>query len=752
VTPRAIFSGKYKILGEVGRGGMGIVFKAEDTKLKRTVALKFLPPELTSDRQALERFVQEAQAAAALDHPNICTVYEINEADGQTFIAMAFIEGKSLRERILEGPLEIAEAVHIAAQVAEGLRAAHEKGIIHRDIKPANIMLTGRGLVKIMDFGLVKMEWGADVTKTPSLIGTVAYMSPEQARSEKVDVRTDIWALGCVLFEMLSGRRPFKGLNDQAFLYSILHDTPQPIADLRPDVPAGLEKILQMCLQKDPRNRFQDAAGLILSLKEIDLGERAASSTLTPPPHPMPSIAVLPFADMSPQKDQDYFCEGIADELINALTRLKELRVVARTSAFALKGMNLDVREIGRMLNVKAILDGSLRKSGNRLRITAQLIDVENGYHVWSEKYDRDMDDIFVIQDEISLAIVDGLKVKLLAGEKTALGKRHTDDPEAYNLYLKGVHFLSKVNVEGFQKATEFFRAAADKDPDFALAYSGMANVFAFSSNLNFAPPHEMWPKTKAALQKALELDPDLADAHALAANCALWYDLDWDKAETSFRQTLALNPGNAMAHGQYAFFCQNRKRFDEMLREIKIAQNLDPLMPLFNFWSLAAHVVARRPDAAIEEFRKAVKLDSKLGMAYLHAGLAYSQKKLYDQAIAAFQKAAELGVSPEWTDGNLVLVYTAKGERDKADKCFERLITPDKTSLVSFIQLGWLWGSRGDLDRAFECFDKGFAERDPLAPFFHVYTDLLSEIFTLGPIRKDPRYLALLRKWKLDF
>jgi TolB-like protein/Tfp pilus assembly protein PilF/predicted Ser/Thr protein kinase len=746
------FSRKYKIIGEVGRGGMGIVLKAEDIKLKRIVALKFLPPELTSDPQARERFVQEAQAAAALDHPNICTIFEINEAKGQTFIAMAYIEGRSLREEIVQGPLEIEQAVNIATQVAEGLRAAHEKGIIHRDIKPANIMLTGTGLAKIMDFGLAKLEWGADMTRTPVLMGTLAYMSPEQARGEKVDVRADIWALGCVLFEMLSGRRPFKGPSDQTVLHSILHDPPPPIAGLRPNVPAGLERILQRCLQKDPRNRFQDAAGLILSLKAIDFGQVSASLSASPPKYQAPSIAVLPFVDMSPEKDQAYFCEGIADELINALARLKELRVVARTSAFALKGMNLDVREIGRMLDVKAVLEGSLRKAGNRLRITAQLINAEDGYHIWSEKFDREMNDIFAIQDEISLAIVDSLKVKLLAGDKTALRKRHTDDPEAYNLYLKGLHFFSKMSAEGFQKAMEFFRAAADKDPGFALAYTGMANIFVSLSTLNFAPPREMWPKAKAALQKALELDPHLAEAHALVAMCAFWYDLDWDSAEASFQRTLALNPGNAMTHFQYAGFCLNRKRFDEMLREIKIAQKLDPLMPLFNFFSVHLHVMARQPDAAIEEFRKAVELDPKSGMAYFHVGLAYSQKRLFDEAIAAWQKAEELGVYAGWTDVNLAMAYFARGEREKSRQIFERIIAPDKKSLVSSLNLGWLWASWGDLGRAFECFNKAYEARDPLIPFFHVYTDLNAEIFGLDPIRKDPRYRDLLKKLNLDF
>jgi len=434
----------YNILEKIGEGGMGVVYKAEDTKLKRMVALKFLPLELTRDQEAKERFIREAQAAAALDHQNICTIYEVDEYEGQTFIAMAHIEGQSLKEKIAGGPIKIDEAMNIATQVAEGLRVAHERGIIHRDIKPANIMLTEKGQAKIMDFGLAKLELGADLTKTATIMGTVAYMSPEQARGEKVDHRTDIWSLGCVIFEMLSGRPPFKSGYDQAVLYSILHEDPQPIASLRSDIPHGIEKILHKCFQKDPRDRYKDAGSLIEELKTIDLRELAVFPSVSPKKDQPSSVAVLPFVDMSPQKDQEYFCDGIAEELINALTHIKDLRVVARTSAFALKSKNLDVREIGKILNVNTVLEGSIRKAGNRLRITAQLINVEDGFHIWSEKFDREMEDIFAIQDEISLAIVDSLKVKLLAGEKTALQKRHTDDPEAYNLYLKGLYFFPR--------------------------------------------------------------------------------------------------------------------------------------------------------------------------------------------------------------------------------------------------------------------------------------------------------------------
>jgi serine/threonine protein kinase len=348
----ALFAGKYRIGGELGRGGMGVVLKAEDTKLKRFVALKFLPFELAQTPEAKARFIREAQAAAALDHPNICTVYEVDEQDGRAYIAMAYVEGTSLKTKITQGPLKVDEALDIALQVAEGLEEAHRKGIIHRDIKPANIIFTAKGQAKIMDFGLARLESAGDLTKTAVVMGTVAYMSPEQAQGHKVDHRTDIWSFGCLLYEMLAGRAPFRGGHEQAVFQGILHGDPEPITALRKDIPVGLEKILGRCLQKSPPSRYPDAGSLATDLKSVKLDEIAAAPSVSSPER-APSIAVLPFVDMSPEKDQEFFGEGIAEELIHALSRIEDLRVVARTSAFALKSMNLDVREIGQKLDVK---------------------------------------------------------------------------------------------------------------------------------------------------------------------------------------------------------------------------------------------------------------------------------------------------------------------------------------------------------------------------------------------------------------
>jgi TolB-like protein/Tfp pilus assembly protein PilF len=726
----------YKILEKIGAGGMGVVYKAEDTKLKRMVALKFLPAELTRDPQARTRFILEAQAAAALDHPHICTIYEINEVEGQIYIAMAYIKGQSLRDMILSGPLGIPEAVTIAIQVAEGLKRAHGRGIIHRDIKPGNIMLTEEGEAKIMDFGLAKIERGADQTKTMTIMGTLAYMSPEQARGEVVDLRTDIWSLGGVLFEMLSGQRPFRSEHDQAVIYSILNEEPRPIVHPGKEIPAQLKTIIHKCLEKDPRNRYQDAAALAEALKSFEKPSPNAYK---------PSIAVLPFVDMSPLKDQEYFCDGIAEELINGLTHIGDLRVVARTSAFAFKGKDLDVRDIGRALRVDTVLEGSIRKAGNRLRITAQLIKVEDGFHLWSEKFDREMEDIFAIQDEISQAIVENLKIKLLAREKAAIEKRRPVDLEAYNLYLKGLYFAYKPSAEAFNKALGFFGEAIDRDPSFALAYAGTANVYATLGILNLAPPTAMMPKAKMALERALELDDQLAEAHSQTANIAFYYEWDWETADQSYKRAIAINPGYAAAHGWYAWNCLGRRRFDEAIREINLAQNLDPLMPLFYAFSIGIHGATGRLDEAIGKFHKATELDPNIGLVYFHAGIAYFRKEMMAEALAAFQKGKELAVYAGWAEVFLGLISLAKGDRVKTEQILEDMLEQKKKTHISSTSIGYLWGALGNFDKAFEFFDRAREEHDSLMVFFHIYAD-----FAVPEIQKDPRYNALLKKLKL--
>ena len=721
----------YRILEKIGEGGMGVVYRAEDTRLRRTVALKFLLPDLTRDPAARERFVREARAAAALDHPHICTIHEIDEAEGQVFIAMAFVEGRTLKRRIEEGPIALDEIARIGTQVAEGLKAAHERGIVHRDVKPANIMLTPDGQVRIMDFGLAKLERATELTTGGTIMGTLAYMSPEQARGECVDQRSDLWSLGCVLYEMLARRAPFHGSNYLEVLHAILHTEPPTIATMRSDVPAHIARVVQTCLQKDPTRRYARADDLLADLKEARPRRDAAA---------LPSIAVLPFVDMSPAKDQEYFCDGIAEELINGLAHIKDLKVVARTSAFAFKGRNVDVREIGRQLNVRAVLEGSIRKAGNRLRITAQLIDVEEGYHLWSEKFDRSLEDIFEIQDEVAAAVVENLRVTLLAGEKAAIEKRHTSDPEAYALYLRGRYFFSRPSAENFQRAIACYGQAVERDPEFALAHFAIAEVRSGSAILSLGTPRDIWPLVEPPLQRAVALDPTLAEAIGLTAAQAMYFNWDWAAAERHFNAALALNPSHAMTRANHAWLYAYLGRFDAAVSEIRRALDLDPLMPLFSAFLIGILIEARRFDEAIAEFDKAIELDPQSPLAYFHGGCGYYGRGMLDEARAAFERSLALTDFAGWAEGMLGFVLADEGRREDAARVLQTMADKRSSHYVSAPCIAFLAWRLGRVDQTFEYLDKGFDERDTLIAPLDVYP-------FIDDLRREPRFQALLTR-----
>ena len=738
--PGRLVGNRYKLLSIAGQGGMGVVFKAEDTKLRRTVALKFLPEMIAADPEAKKRFLREAQAAAILDHPNICPVYEVDESEGEMFLTMAFIEGRSLKERIAESPLPLIEVLGIAVQAAEGLKAAHEKGVVHRDVKPANIMLNREGQVRIMDFGLASVEGGLDLTRPQTVLGTAAYMSPEQVRCEKTDGRTDIWSFGCTLFEMTTCRRPFEGERVGDVRDEILNGAPAKPSSLRAEIPEGLDEVILKCLRKRPEERFQDFESLMSALQGESVRAPKAAGERAPSPDVLPSVAVLPFADMSPAKDQDYFGEGLAEELIHALARVQGIKVVARTSAFALKGMKLDMREIGKTLGVGTVLEGSIRKAGSRLRVTAQLVDARTGLHLWSERFDREERDVFDIQDEISLAIVEHLKVTLLAGEENALRKRSTADTEAHNLYLKGLYFLARPNPESLQKALDFFHEALARDPKFALAHAGVADVYAYQGTLNLAPQTEMFPKAKAALKLALELDPNLAKAYEIAAQIEFYYDYDWAAAEKSVARALELNPGNTIARGMYAWMLTSKRRFEEARAEIKRALMLDPLMPLLYAWSIGIHAATGRNDEALADFSRLQQFEPNFGLAYFHAGIAYFRKGLFDEAIALTEKGRQMAILPGWGEDLLLLCYFKKGDRGKAGQILAGMLGEKMRTLVSPVGLAWGCATLEDLDGAFEWLETAIRQRDSVVPFIHVYAE-----FLVPELAHDPRFGAIL-------
>jgi TolB-like protein/Tfp pilus assembly protein PilF/predicted Ser/Thr protein kinase len=701
----------YRIVGKIGEGGMGIVYKAEDTKLRRTVALKFLPPELTRDDAAKARFLREARTAASLDHPHICTVFEINEQEGRTFIAMAFIEGQSLKDTIAPGPLEIGEATGIALQVAEGLKAAHARGIVHRDIKPGNIMVDADGRAKILDFGLAKLDQGADVTRTIGILGTVAYMSPEQARGDPVDRRTDIWSFGATLYEMLTGLRPFHKRPDHALIYAILNEKPEPMSAARSGIPGAVERIILKCLEKDPGRRYQSMDEVLRDLKALSSGHA--------PLQVEKSIAVLPFTNMSGDPEQDYFCDGMAEEIINALTHIKDLRVIARTSSFVFKGRQEDVREIGRKLNVGALLEGSVRRSGDRIRITAQLIHVADGVHIWSERYDRRLKDVFDIQDEITLAIVDHLKITLMGQEKEAIVKHYTDDPELYSLYLLGVHHWNKLAPDEFVKSENYFEQAIAKDPSYALAYAGVAEVNVFNTFFMSITPREAMQKAKRYLTIALGMDENLAEAHAVLGRIHVFYDWDWEKAEKEFARALELNPNSAMILSHYSDFLSISGQHERALAMVKRARQLDPLSIYINANVGERLIQAGRFDEAIVDLKKTIAMEPHHYYSYSLIGLAYYGKDRIKESLEALEKAYELSGRIPMGAVNLACLYYKQGERREGDAIFKALREMAKNRYVPATLLSVIYHALGDMDEAFRWWRKACDDRDFMLPFF---------------------------------
>jgi eukaryotic-like serine/threonine-protein kinase len=620
----------FRILGKLGEGGMGVVYEAEDTNLKRTVALKFLSPELTKDPQATARFIQEAQAAAALDHPNICAVYEIAETEGTTYIAMPYIKGGSLKDRIGAGPLPLEEALDVAVQIAEGLKEAHERGIIHRDIKPANIMLTEKGQAKIMDFGLAKLAGAADVTKTLTVMGTPAYMSPEQAKGEAVDRRTDTWQFGATLYEMLTGGTPFGPRSDQALLYSIVHETPAPPTRLRPEIPVPLERIVQKALEKDRLFRYQSMTEVLADLKAVRAAGMGASQ-------PEKSIIVLPFENISPDPEQDYFCDGLTEELISDLSSINSLRVISRTSSMMLKGTKKDIPAIAREVHVRYVLEGSVRKAGNNFRITAQLIDAASDTHLWAEKYGGALDDIFDIQEKVSRSIVDALKLKLTPAESERLAERPIPSPLAYEFYLKARAEILKWTEAGLENALKYLQSGLEIVGENPLLYAGMAHVYFQYYNLGLKEEEYGRKLTEEYVRKAFALDPGCPQANFVLANLIAWSQPK--EGNKCFQRVLDKNPNDFDALFYYSCFLGTLGRTREVLPLEERTIKIDPLNPMayihsgFNrLWEGRYELAVERMDKFHRSFPEDVMTKWIYGLSLAYVGRKQEAGRLFDE------------------------------------------------------------------------------------------------------------------------
>lgn len=770
----------YRIVSKIGEGGMGEVYLAQDTKLDRKVALKILPADVAAHPDRMKRFVQEARAASSLNHPNIITIHEIGETASGHFIGTEFIDGETLRERMSRGGVELSDTLDIVVQVASALTAAHGAGIVHRDIKPENIMLRRDGIVKVLDFGLAKLveqtpldaeaETRMQVrTQAGVIVGTAAFMSPEQARGQEVDARSDIWSLGCVLYEMLTRQQPFGGDTTTDVLANIIHREPPSILIRCPDAPAELERIIIRAVCKNKPERYQTANEFLADLKQLQKRlefeaelERSSSpdkkteaqtqiirAAMTVETEIRNSVAVLPFANLSADAENEYFCDGLADELLNSLAKIDDLKVAARTSAFSFKGKNVNVSEIGERLGVKNVLEGSVRKSGNRLRISVQLVNASDGFHLWSERYDREMQDIFELQDEITLSVTDALKVRLLGKDRDIVLKRYTDDAEAYELFLKGRYYHYKYTAEGWRRAIEFFEKAIEKEPNYAPAYAGMNTSWGFLWFLGFLPAEQAVPQMKAAAIKALEMDENLAEAHLSQAMISFFYDWEWQKAEQEFKRAIALDPHNAEALSFYSMFLGFEERFDEAIDQGGRALAIDPLSTLINMNVGWTYFSAGLFDKTLDQVGKMIEVEPDFYGCYWLRGAIYLSEGEYDNAVNELKKAVSLG-GRQIVLADLGGAYGLAGKNDEATAILGQLLEMRQREYVPAICMARIYSRIGENDKAIDWLEKAFEERNGEMVFLKGEIDGAAQGDSLNSLGNDPRVIDLLQKMNL--
>lgn len=832
--------GHYKILTRIGTGGMGEVYLAQDTKLGRQVAIKLLPDRFTLEADRVRRFQQEARSASALNHPNILTIYEIAEVENRPYIATEFIDGQTLRQIISIRSLKLGEALDLAIQIASALQAAHEAGIVHRDIKPENVMVRSRDrIAKVLDFGLAKLTdqpstkllTDSDATtvietSAGMIMGTISYMSPEQARALPVDARTDIFSFGVVLYEMLAGSRPFEGSTQSDVLVAILEKDPAPLSLHWPDVPPEMERIVTKALEKEVKDRYQTIEEMAVDLRKlkqnletqsapelstqldwntgalVDEGSspttsKAARRGLTrsgktktlktfsvqylgseikehktgvmmaaaplfliiiagvfffrspKESKPFDSLAIMPFSFASndpkvmADPDREYLSDGITESLINNLSQLPEMKVIASSSMFRYKGQQTDPQKVGQELQVKAILTGRIVRRGENLTISVELIDTKENSHIWGAQYDRKVSDLVVVQKDISKQITDQLRLKLTGKEQQQLTKRYTENPDAYQLYLKGRYYLNKENREAAIKATEYFQAAINIDQNYALAYTGLADCYSKRGSYGWIPPEEAHVKGKAAATSALKIDNSLAEAHATLASFKIDYEWDWTGAEQECRRALELNVNLASAHSIYSWYLSVVARHDEAIAEGKQALVLDPLSININSGMGYSFYLARRYDQAIEQLRQTIDMDPNFPWAHRNLGLAFEQKKMYTEAINEFKKHIELS---KGRSGQMALghAYAVAGMRDEALKMVAQLKEVSQRNYVAPFRFALIYVGLGENDQAFEWLEKSFKEKGPDMTF-------LKSDPRFDPLRSDPRFADLLRRMKLD-
>ena len=708
--------GPYEVIAAIGAGGMGEVYRARDTRLARTVALKVLRGRPDSAANALEVLEREARAVAALNHPNICTLYDVGHVGELGYLVMEHLEGQTLEELLRAGPVAPSAVLVYAKQLANALAAAHAKGIIHRDLKPANLFLTLDGTLKVLDFGIAKSIVSdvalADVTRrrttqSGTFIGTAGYAAPEQLRGEPVDHRTDIFAVGAVLSELVTGRPPFARSSTVDTMSAILNEAPLPLPST---IGPPLRDAIARCLEKNLARRFQSALELLQALDAT--APPATASAPAAPVAAAPSIAVLPFADLSPARDQEYFCDGMADELISALMGLSGVRVASLTSSFQFKGRAEDVTEIGRRLKVNSVLEGSVRRAGDQLRITVRLTDVRDGFQLWSERFDRSIHDVFAVQDEIAHAIVDKLKVEMTGKTGQAIVPMATRNIDAYNLYLQGRYLVRKLTRDGLEKGMDAFRRAVELQPDYAEAHAALAQGYILLAIFSVAPPRHVMPLGKAATERAIAANPELAEGRLALAWVRHWYDWKWSEAETEYRRAIELSPGDSWVRMNYSVFLAVRGRADEAIREATRAIELDPVSLIINRGLGDALYLAGRYDEAIDHASRALALEPTFFSTYWILGLAKAGKGQYAEAAATLEQGRQYAHGDAALEGFLGWAYGMSGDHDKARTIAGQLEARRETSYVTASQIGIVYQGLGEMSDAMRWYRQAFADR----------------------------------------
>ena len=747
--------GSFEIVEMIGRGGMGVVYLAHDTKLDRSVAVKSIPAELAGDSNSRMRFRREAKLLASLNHPNIAAIHDIIEQDESAgYLILEYVPGQTLAQRIAHKPLKLEEALSIGRQVAEAISAAHEKGVVHRDLKPGNIKITPEGRVKVLDFGLAKAtssqdkNQGTAITQPGRVIGTPAYMSPEQARGKSTDHRTDIWSFGCIMYEMLTGHVPFEGETATDTVARIIEREPDWEV-LPQETPANISVLLRRCLEKDPRRRLQHIGDAAIEIRETLnlLAARPAAPVQTlwresangglggASPGRIESLAVLPLANLSGDPEQEYFADGMTEALIANLGKIGALQVRSRTSIMQYKGVKKSLPEIARELNVDAVVEGSVLRVGDQVRITAQLIHAPTDTHLWVDSYERDLRDVLALQREVARAIAREIKVAVTTTEETRLASARRVNPETYEAYLKGMFYLNKFTPEGTEKGLDYLRQAIEKDPADPLAYAGLARGYSIIGH-GPAPSPEALPRAKAAALKALELDDTVAEAHAALAQIKLYEDWDWEAAEQAFQRALKLNPNLALTRAHYSWYLQLFGRTDEALAEMRRVQEVDPLAPLWPAYQGWQYWWAGQYEEAIDEARKSLELDSDFAVGLYVLGSVYAAKGMYEEAIAAHQKTG--AVAPDWGWG-LGHTYVLAGQKDKARKIAADLEEEAKNHWG----LAEIYTALGEKDEAFRWLEAGYEYRHNWIPWMGWNPNY-------EPLRSDPRFGDLLRRMNL--